>query len=166
MAITTSQWEGAITSKAKTHIRNSRTFSCIKRSRVEDDEQAPFHSASRWWQTTRVASAWEAMLSYYWCNVKPVAGMVWFEGDILMTTRQGWCILMEHNRPQRNHGPSLAAIQRCSRPPERSSIHFGGRQLHTTQSATLYGLPDSLQCEPNAAQVETTYYSQYLRLFQ
>ena len=56
--------------------RNSSPFGCIEMCSLKGDKQVHFHSASRWWQKARVSSAWGAMLSFDWSNVKLVVGMV------------------------------------------------------------------------------------------
>ena len=126
-----------------------------------------------------------ARLSYYWSNVKRVAGIVEFiKGGILIMAGRYWCRLMGHWMPQSSTtkswhftcchiGMLWATRDLCS------PIHFVGRQLHTPQSTTRYGIPDSAQCQQNAAlarqvpkfevhwmfesseaQVEMAYYSQ------
>ena len=76
MAITNGQCQCNV--EGKTCERNSSSFSCIEMYSVKNDKQALFHSASWWWQTSRVALAWvwAAMLGYYWRNMIPVAGLV------------------------------------------------------------------------------------------
>ena len=47
-----------------------------------------------------MASAWGAMLSYYWRNVVPVEGVVGFFGDIFNMAGRSWCRSMGHRMPQ------------------------------------------------------------------
>ena len=145
MAMTYGQCQCNI--ESKTCERNSSSFWWIELCSVKDDKQTLFHSASWWWQTARVASAWRTILRYCWRNLVPMEEVVRFWGDISNMARRNWCKLTEHQChkvPCSNYGPSLPAVPGCSGLPRSSSLHFVGQQLHTPRSATGYGIHNSI----------------------